>query len=88
MYSQERIDETEPIRRKLVHNINSRELDRLALATRYGQVWSTDEATADFEFLGFMAPFAVVTQRSTGKKGSLMFQDMPRFYFSWRPQEG
>jgi hypothetical protein len=50
-------------------------------------VWSTEEVSQDFKFLGFMAPFAIVEQKSTGKKGTLMFQDNPRFYFSWREKD-
>ena len=31
-----------------------------------------------------MAPFLVVTSKTTGKKGSLMFQDRPRFYYGFK----
>jgi hypothetical protein len=31
-----------------------------------------------------MAPFCVVIKKDTGKKGSIMFQDRPRFYFEFR----
>jgi hypothetical protein len=78
-------DETELIRRVMVQTINAREADRGPLEKRYGQVWSTQEASRDFTFLGFMAPFAMVQQKSTAIKGSLMFRDHPRFYFSWSP---
>jgi hypothetical protein len=30
-----------------------------------------------------MAPFVIVTNLETGKKGSLTFQHHPRFYFLW-----
>jgi hypothetical protein len=31
-----------------------------------------------------MAPFVVVRRKSDGVKGSMMFQHMPRYYFSFR----
>ena len=56
---------------------------REALESRYGQVWSTDELTEDFEVIGFMAPMVVVRRRLDGAKGSLEFQHSPRFYFGF-----
>jgi hypothetical protein len=76
-------DPTEGIRREMVKEINADPGSRADLEARYGQVWDTDQLRADFEVLGFMAPFVVVTRRSDGKKGSLEFQHHPRFYFSF-----
>ena len=78
-------DETEPTRRQLVQEINADPNGRQALEAKHGQVWSTDELAKDFEVLGFMAPFVVVRRKSDGRKGSLLFQHMPRFYFGFIP---
>lgn len=82
-------DDTEPIRRNRLADINSavqsndREAERKRLEARYGQVWNTDELSAEFEVLGFMAPYVVVRRKSDGRKGSLEFQHDPRFYFNF-----
>jgi hypothetical protein len=47
------------------------------------QVWDTETMKAEFEVLGFMAPFVVVKRRSDGVRGSLMFTHSPRWYFGW-----
>lgn len=77
-------DETEDIRRALVQEINAEPGSRAALEAQHGKVWDTDQVCAEFDIVGFMAPFVVARQLSTGKKGSLMFQHSPRFYFGWK----
>jgi len=47
-------------------------------------VWDTQELQRDFDVLGFMAPFVVVTRKADGKKGSLTFQHSPRFYYGFQ----
>lgn len=82
-------DPTENIRKERIAEINSqvetneKEAERTRLEALYGQVWSTNEMSQDFEALGFIAPFIVVRRKSDGKKGSLEFQHNPRFYFNW-----
>ena len=76
-------DETESIRREMVAEINSQPGSREALEAAHGQVWDTTQLAADFEVLGFMAPFCIVRRKSDGKKGSLEFQHSPRFYYSF-----
>jgi hypothetical protein len=84
------IDETENTRRSMVPNINSqvqsddKDEERKRLEGLYGRVWNTDEVRAEFEVIGFMAPFVVVKRKSDNKKGSLEFQASPRFYFCWK----
>lgn len=78
-------DPTETIRRERVSEINGTPGSREALENQYGQVWSTDQLSEDFEVLGFMAPLVVVRRRSDGRKGSLEFQHGPRFYFNFQP---
>jgi hypothetical protein len=80
------MDETEGIRRERVADINNKPHTREELEAVYGKggVWDTKELSRDFEVIGFFAPFCVVKKKATGKKGSLMFQDHPRFYFEWK----
>ena len=77
------IDETEDVRRGLVAAINTEPGSREALEAEHGKVWDTDELRAEFEAIGFMAPFIVVKRKADGVNGSLMFQHSPRFYFGW-----
>ncbi len=77
------MDSTENIRRGMVQELNTNAGEREALEKKYGQVWSTDELSKDFEALGFMAPFIIVRRKADGKRGTLMFQHSPRFYFSF-----
>lgn len=78
------LDETESIRRKLVAEINAEPGSREALVAQHGQVWNTSEMTADFEPLGFMAPFIVVRRKSDSAMGSLEFQHQPRLYYGFK----
>jgi len=77
-------DPTEPIRRELVDEINSHAAERASLKSEWGQVWDTKQLQEDFEVHGFMAPYCVVVRKSDGKRGSIMFQHMPRFYFGFQ----
>jgi hypothetical protein len=79
-------DNTEGIRRQMVGEINTNAGPRAELEAKFGQVWDTDELCRDLQALGFMAPFIIVRRRSDGKRGSLMFQHSPRFYFSFSPE--
>ncbi len=84
-------DPTEGFRRGLVNVINtqveSQEPDdeRTRLEKIHGEIWDTSEVTKNFSIEAFMAPFVVATHRESGKKGTLMFQHSPRFYFLWSP---
>jgi hypothetical protein len=77
-------DPTEAFRRARVAELNAAQAARAELEAKYGRAWSPDEVRADFEVLGFMAPFVVVRRKADGKKGSLEFQHHPRFYFNWQ----
>lgn len=79
-------DETETIRRQMVAEINANPGSREYLEAKHGQVWDTGELQDQFQVLGFMAPFVVARRRSDGVKGSLMFQNNPRFYHSFKPE--
>jgi hypothetical protein len=79
-------DETETIRREMVATINADPGSRLDLEAKHGQVWDTSELQNDYQVLGFMAPFVIVRRRVDGVRGSLMFQNDPRFYYSFSPE--
>jgi hypothetical protein len=64
--------------------INTDPNSRRALEVIHGQVWNTQELQNDFDVQGFGAPYVVVIRRADGKRGSLMFQHAPRFYFGFR----
>jgi len=82
-------DDTEEVRRKrlavISDAVGSQEpaTERRRLESQYGQVWDSAQLAEDFEVIGFMAPYATVRRGSDGRKGSLEFQHMPRFYFSF-----
>ena len=77
-------DTTGNIRREMVNILNTNPpTERQEAEAKYGQVWTTDEMSKEFEAIGFMAPFIVVKRKSDNVKGSLMFQHSPRFYFSF-----
>lgn len=95
-------DPTEATRRAMVADINFNPSPRAALEATYGadNVWDTDQLSERFEVIGFMAPFAVVRERTTGaaaahavvkdglgRKGTVEFQHSPRFYYNFIPQD-
>lgn len=84
-------DTTEVLRRHRLVAINSTVesddvlTERQRLEARYGQTWDAAQLADDFEVLGFMAPYVVVRRMADGRKGSLEFQHLPRFYFNFVP---
>ncbi len=76
-------DPTESLRRERLDEINQEPGSREILETQYGQVWNTEELSRDFNVIGFMAPYIVVTRKADGQKGSMEFQHNPRFYFNF-----
>lgn len=78
-------DPTETIRRDRLAEINGVPGSRQALEAEYGTVWDTEQMRAEFEAIGFMAPLIVVRRKADGVRGSLEFQNTPRFYFNWQP---
>lgn len=85
-------DPTESIRRARVRELNeslsSDEKTVLAeLERSYGRVWTRDELREEYEIISFLAPYVLVRERATGKKGTMEFTHMPRFYFSFQLDE-
>ena len=57
---------------------------KTSLIKHYGEVLTTGEATGKYTFKWFMAPYAGVTHKATGKTGTLQFTHDPRFYFNFK----
>ena len=49
------------------------------------QEWTTDQLRAEFEVIGFQAPFVVVIRKADRVKGSLQFDHQPRIYYDFKP---
>lgn len=82
------IDETVAFRQAVI-NVRAEEgpLTREQLIVRHNsEVYDTDELRELYEVELFMAPFVVVKRRADGKRGSMEFQHMPRFYFAFSPE--
>jgi hypothetical protein len=79
-------DPTEALRRERLAEINLVPGSKEALEAQYGQVWDTNQLRADFEVLGFSAPFVVARRKADGVRGSLEFQHNPRFYFNFQAE--
>jgi len=86
-------DTATAIRKQMVQQENtaaaaapSPDAHRAALEAQYGQVWTTAEMQAEFDALQFAAPMLVVSRKSDGKRGTLMFCHSPRFYYSFEPE--
>lgn len=79
------IDRTEKRRRARLAEINAEPHSREALEAHHGQVWDTRELAAEFVIIGFLAPYVVVQRKADGVKGSLEFQNLPRFFFNFLP---
>ena len=77
-------DPTEMVRRQMVKEINAVEGSREYLEAKHGEVWDTDQLRQEFDVLGFMAPVVVVSRKSDGIQGSIMFQHDPRLYFGFQ----
>jgi len=58
-------------------------MNREELEKKYGDVWDTKELVREFEVISFLAPYVTVINRISGKRGTMTFQDSPRFYFNF-----
>ena len=77
------MDTTEHLRRAMTAEINADQSGRAELEARYGQCWSTDELTRDFDVIGFAAPCVLVRRKADSVEGTLMFRHSPRVYFEF-----
>lgn len=79
-------DQNESIRRQMTARINAVEGSREYLEHKHGQVWDTSQLQEDFTVLGFAAPLVIVARSSDGLRGSLYFQNSPRYYFGFQAE--
>ena len=83
------LDETEPVRRARLVEINSAveshntEAERKRLENQHGQIWDAMQLAEEFDVVGFSAPYVGAKRKADGRKGSLEFQHSPRFYFNF-----
>ena len=76
--------EMDAIRRQERIEINSQpNITRESLEAEHGQVWDTNQLSADFSVTGFLAPYVVVKRKADGVVGSMKFTHSPRFYFNF-----
>ena len=74
-------------RRMLVSRINRYVNDKEELLEQYNSVWSTDDLRKEFDVYNFQAPFVIARRIATDEIGTLLFQDNPRYYFGWVPDD-
>jgi hypothetical protein len=82
-------DPTEQPRRERIAQLNTgltenSEARRAELESLYGIVWDTTQLGQDFVVRSFLAPYVAVTEKATGKKGTVEFVHSPRFYFNFQ----
>lgn len=53
------------------------------LEAKYGKVWNDEELLVDFGVQFFDGPRVHVIRRTDGKRGTVGFVDVPRFYFTF-----
>lgn len=59
---------------------------RTLLENAYGnQVWNNEELLQHFEVSHFEPPYVHVISKTDGIRGTVAFNDEPRFYFSFKP---
>lgn len=83
----------EEIRKKEVAIVNGKiesgnpDGERARLEDEHGQVWDTQQIQEDFTVHSFAAPYISVTRKSDKVKGTMVFQHLPRFYFSFKAMD-
>lgn len=60
---------------------------RAVLQDQYGeQVWDSAQLLDTFEVSHFTPPYVHVIRKADGVRGTVAFNDDPRFYFAFRPE--
>lgn len=72
--------------RLLSNYVNNKPRSIFQLQDEYEDVWDHVEVANRFEILGFRGPFAIAECKLSGGRGTLIFQNNPRFYFGWDPE--
>ena len=76
-------EEFAEIRKAMVKAINAFPGTKEELKEAFKDVYDTKELMEKFEVEAFYAPIILVTRKEDGKKGTLLFQHSPRFYFAF-----
>lgn len=76
----------EAMRMKMASIINSKPKTREELTKDFGNVYDCEDIHTAYEIIGFAAPFVYVKEKANGKKGTLIFQHNPRFYYSFEEE--
>lgn len=73
-------DDTEMLRRAMLEaGVPAADLERA------DKRWDSDQLRAEFDVIGFAAPFVIVRRKHDGAKGSMEFTHSPRWYFDFVP---
>ena len=73
-------------RRNELVEMNDRDLTREALERDYGEVMDTSAVNMKYQVISFMAPYVLVVRLSDGKRGTLKFTHLPRWYHSFEEE--
>ena len=74
------MDITEDLRRQMIADgVPEKALEQAA------QKWDTEQLKAEFDVMGFAAPFVIVVRKADKQRGLLMFTHWPRWYFDFHP---
>jgi hypothetical protein len=57
---------------------------REQLEAKHGQVWDSYTLARDYEVESFSGHCVVATRRTDGKRGVLVFQRYPRYYWGFK----
>ena len=63
-------------------------IDRKALESKVGRVWSEEELAQEFVVTAIVAPHVVVRRKADSTVGTLEFTGQPPLYFNWQPHTG
>lgn len=61
---------------------------RAALEQAYQRVWNATEFDVQFVPERFEPPYVHVLDKQSGRHGTIMYLDSPRFYFLFNPEGG
>jgi hypothetical protein len=60
---------------------------RALLEHAHNNVWTNDQLMETFEVSHFEPPYVHVIRKEDGQRGTVMFTDSPRLYFSFAEEE-
>ena len=60
---------------------------REVLEAQHGQIWDESEFDAEFVATAYISTTVVARRKADNQVGLLDYQNSPRFYFNWRPQD-